>query len=117
MKQEGIDPIKIDMRPDDEAGFRKIVLGRVDAVFSNRDVGFALAAKLGAKDKVRYAGKTKELNYYAGFSAAHNDAEVLKRFDAALKELETSEQVKKILDQYNMLRADPKLIPVAFNKR
>jgi polar amino acid transport system substrate-binding protein len=117
MKQEGIDPIKIDMRPDDEAGFRKLVLGRADAVFSNRDVGFALAAKLGAKDKVRYAGKVRELNYYAGFSAAHNDAEALKRFDAALTEVVASGEVKKILDQYNMLPADAKLIPANFNKR
>ena len=39
MIDAGLTPIKIDQRPDDAAGFRKLAAGRVDAVFSNRDRG------------------------------------------------------------------------------
>ncbi len=105
------------MRPDDEAGFKKLALKRVDAVFSNRDVGFALAAKVGVKNKVRYAGMTKELYYYTGFAAAHNDPELLKKFDSAFNELDKAGAIRKILDKYGMLPADPKLVPANFNKR
>ena len=38
--------LTIDMTPDDEAAFRKLALGRVKAVFSNRDVGYDLMRKL-----------------------------------------------------------------------
>ena len=117
MKSMDLNPIKIDIRPDDEAGFKKLALKRVDAVFSNRDVGFALAAKLGVKEKVRYAGKTKELNYYIGFAAEHNDEALLKKFDAAFQELDQAGAIGTILDKYDMLPADPKLIPANFNKR
>jgi polar amino acid transport system substrate-binding protein len=117
MKSMGLKPIKIDMRPDDEAGFKKLAIKRVDAVFSNRDVGLALAAKVGVKDKVRYAGKTKELNYYIGFAAAHNDPDLLKKFNTAFDELDKAGAIRKILDKYSMLAADPKLIPADFNKR
>ena len=117
MQSAGLKPIKIDERPHDEAGFRKLVLKRVDAVFSNRDVGFALAAKLGVKDKVRYAGKTKELNYYIGLAIAHNDPELIKRFVSAVSELDQAGAIREILDKYSMLSADPKLIPANFNRR
>jgi polar amino acid transport system substrate-binding protein len=117
MKSMNLKPIKIDMRPDDEAGFKKLALRRVDAVFSNRDVGFALAAKLGVNAKIRYAGKTKELNYYIGFAAAHNDPKLLSRFNAAFKELDKAGAIREVLKKYSMLSADPKLIPPNFNKR
>ncbi len=117
MIAEGLTPINIDIRPDDEAGFKKLALMRVDAVFSNRDVGYALAAKLGVGHKVRYAGKTKELNYYIGFAADHTERALLKKFNAAFKELDQAGVIRKILDKYDMLSADPKLIPANFNKR
>ena len=117
MKKAGLTPIKIDMRPDDEAGFKKLALNRVDAVFSNRDVGFALAAKLGLTQKVRYAGQTRSLNYYIGFNAAKNNQKVLDRFNGAFNELTKAGEIQRILDKYNMLPADPKLVPANFNKR
>lgn len=67
MIEDGLEAISIDMRHDDESGFKKLVLGRLDAVFSNRDVGYALTAKLGLKDKIRYAGAHRKLKYYIGF--------------------------------------------------
>jgi polar amino acid transport system substrate-binding protein len=117
MQSAGMKPIKIDERPHDEAGFKKLALKRVDAVFSNRDVGFAVAAKVGVKDKVRYAGKTRELNYYIGLAVEHNDPALLEKFNSAVSELDKAGAIRKILDKYGMLPADPKLIPADFNKR
>ena len=102
MAGDGLKAIAIDMRPDDESGFRKLALGRLDAVFSNRDVGHALVAKLGLKNKVRYAGAQRKLKYYIGFSMAHNDGKVLRTFDAAYRKLHLSGAVKKILDKHAM---------------
>ena len=65
MQAENLKPIKIDMRPDDESGFKKLSLGRLDAVFSNREAGFALIAKLNLKDAIRYAGQSRRLKYYS----------------------------------------------------
>jgi polar amino acid transport system substrate-binding protein len=102
MAKDGLKAISIDMRPDDESGFKKLALGRIDAVFSNRDVGHALIAKLGLQDKIRYSGAQRKLKYYIGFSMAHNDKGVLQAFDAAYRKLHKSGAVKKILDKHSM---------------
>jgi polar amino acid transport system substrate-binding protein len=102
-------PFTIDLRPGGEDGFRKLDLERVNAVFSNRDVGWALVARLGLRAKIRYAGASSALNYYVGFSKAHNDPAILVRFDAALTALEASGETKKILDRYDMQPPDPRL--------
>ena len=102
MTEDGLEAITVDMRPDDESGFKKLALGRLDAVYSNRDVGLALIAKLGLTDKVRYSGAQRKLKYFIGFSMAHNDMTVLESFDAAYRKLHQSGEVKKILDKYFM---------------
>jgi polar amino acid transport system substrate-binding protein len=102
MEKENLKPIKIDMRPDDEAGFKKLSLGRLNAVFSNRDVGHALIAKLNLKGKIRYAGASKRLKYYIGFAQEHNDKGLLEKFDKAYLELYNRGTVKKILDRHSM---------------
>ena len=102
MAEDGLDAIVIDMRPDDESGFKKLAAGRLDAVFSNRDVGLALIAKLGLMDKIRYSGPQRTLNYYVGFSMAHNEQDVLQAFDAAYRKLHKSGEVKEILDKHSM---------------
>jgi polar amino acid transport system substrate-binding protein len=109
MSAQNLKPIEIEMRPDDEAGIRKLAAARVDAVFSNREVGFALAAKLGLREKIRYAGKTSELNYYIGFDKKHNDRKVLAAFDAAVSELMKDGTAKKILDKFEMQMPDAQL--------
>jgi polar amino acid transport system substrate-binding protein len=102
MENEILKPITIDMRPDDEAGFKKLALGRLDAVFSNRDVGYALIAKLGLKGKIRYAGASRSLKYYIGFSQEHNDKSILEKFDTTYLELYKRGVIKGILDRYQM---------------
>ena len=108
MTEQGLKAIRIDMRPDDESGFKKLALGRLDAVFSNRDVGHALIAKLGLTSKVRYAGAQRKLKYYIGFSMAHNDKKVLATFDSAYTKLHKNGDVKKILDGHFMETAELK---------
>ena len=93
--------LTIEMKANDEGGFRKLSLGRVDAVFSNRDVGNGLVARLGLKN-IRYAGAQRSLNYFIGFSKAHNDTDVVKRFNSRLKDLVSDGSINKILSTYNM---------------
>jgi len=64
--------LTIDMTPDDLAAFKKLSLGRVRAVFSNRDVGHDVLRKLGITN-VRYAGRQQTLKYYIGFSQKFTD--------------------------------------------
>jgi len=97
----GADTISIDLRPYDETGFRKLSLGRVDAVYSNRDVGVVLTHKLGLKN-VRYAGSQKRLKYYVGFSKAHTDKALVDRFNAAFNKLHAQGAIQKILVSYGM---------------
>lgn len=96
-----IHDMTIDMRPDDEAGFKKLELGRVDAVYSNKSVGYDLIAKLGLKT-IRYAGTHKKLPYYIGFSQQHTDKALVDTFNTTLLALHKRGIVQEILTKYNM---------------
>lgn len=102
MITQKLKPLRVDIRPDGDAGFKKLAAGRVDAVFSNREVGYGLIAKLGLQGKVRYAGKTEALDYYIGFMRAHNDPALLARFDSAITAVMTDGSAKAILDKFGM---------------
>jgi polar amino acid transport system substrate-binding protein len=102
MSRDGLKAITIDMRPDSASGFKKLAVGRVDAVFTNRDVGYSVITQLGIKSDVRYSGAQEELQYFVGFSTAHNDENVLKAFDAALLALRQQGDIKTILDKYEL---------------
>ncbi|MCP4022581.1 MAG: amino acid ABC transporter substrate-binding protein [Desulfobacteraceae bacterium] len=99
--KEKVGNLSIDLRPDDESGFKKLSKGRVDAVFSNKDVGFALISKM-KLENIRYAGKHRELNYYIGFSKEFNDKQVVDQFNIAFMELYRDGTIKRILGQYFM---------------
>ncbi len=96
-----IGDLNIDMRPDDESGFKKLSGGRVEAVFSNRDVGAAMIKKINLTN-LRYAGKQRELNYYIGFSKNFNDKSIVDKFNNGFMELYKDGTIKKILDKYFM---------------
>ncbi|MCP4022582.1 MAG: amino acid ABC transporter substrate-binding protein [Desulfobacteraceae bacterium] len=93
--------LTIDLQLDDESGFKKLSKERVDAVFSNKDVGFAIIHKIKISN-VRYAGKYKALNYFIGFSKQFNDKAVVDRFNEAFMKLYKDGIIKKILDNYNI---------------
>lgn len=99
--------ITTDLRPDDESGFRKLSRGRIDAVYSNRSVGYALLKKMGIGN-IRYAGAHKQLNYYIGFSQAFTDRKLVDRFNAKFLELHKQGVIGRILERYHMDPADMK---------
>ncbi len=91
----------IDVRPNDEAGFKKLSVGRIDAVFSNRDVGNALIAKLKLQN-IRYAGMQRRLKYYIGFSQQYTDKKLVDQFNETLLDLYRRGVAQTILKTYKM---------------
>ena len=96
-----IGDLTVDMTPDDEAAFRKLSLGRVQAVFSNRDVGFDLMKKLGIAN-VRYAGRQQTLKYFVGFSQKFTDKKLVDQFNATYRALHKQGVIQEILGRYRM---------------
>ncbi len=101
ISKTGLKPLSVDMRPNDEAGFQKLSMKRLQAVYSNHDVGVAMIAKIGLKN-IRYAGTHERLDYYVGFSKKHVDKALIDRFNSALLRLQKSGEIRKILDRYQM---------------
>lgn len=95
----------IDMRPDDISGFKKLSIGRVEAVYSNKDVGMAILKRENIKN-VRYAGRQRQLNYYIGFAKDHIDKTIVDEFNEAFLKLHKEKIVHKILKSYQMQPAE-----------
>ena len=96
-----IGDLPIDMTPDDEAAFKKLALGRVDAVYSNRDVGYDLIAKLGLKN-IRCFGPHRTLDYYISFGQQSTDKAIVDRFFGTFRDLHKQGIIKDILATYKM---------------
>ena len=96
-----IKELTIDMTPDDEAAFKKLSLGRVDAVFSNRDVGYDLMRKFGLKN-IRYPGRQQSLKYYIGFSQKFTDKKLVDQFNTTFRNLHKRGIIQEILSKYKM---------------
>lgn len=93
--------ITIVERPDDENGFRQLPLGRVDAVYSNRDVGWAII-KRWQLDNIRYAGRHRSLNYFVGFPMKHVSEAQVESFNQTYRHLLREGKVKALLAPYGM---------------
>ena len=91
----------IDIRPESSSGFKKLSSKRVDAVFSNRDVGFCTQHNNGI-DNVRYAGMYKKTNYHIGFSKNYADEDKVNKFNDHYELLLKDGTIKKILDKYSL---------------
>ena len=102
LTEAGHQAIDVDGRPDDAAGFRKLAVGRLDAVYSNRDRGYMILEAEGLADKVRYAGGHQGIFYYAGFTREFADTDLLDRFDAAWKALFASGEAQRIIQRYGL---------------
>jgi polar amino acid transport system substrate-binding protein len=89
----------IDMTPDDEEAFKKLAWGRIDAVFSNRDVGVALMGKLHLGN-LEYAAKYEDVDYYIGYTRSPERAVTVDRFDRALGAMIESGRVEAILKRF-----------------
>src|SRR5262249_30724339 len=96
-----IKDLTIDMTPEDEAAFKKLSVGRVQAVFSNRDVGYHLIHKLNISN-ARYTGHQQSLKYYIGFSQKFTDKAVVDQFNETFRTLHKRGLVQEILARYKM---------------
>jgi polar amino acid transport system substrate-binding protein len=96
-----IKELTIDMTPDDEAAFKKLSLGRVDAVFSNRDVGYDFMRSLNLKN-IRYSGRQQTLKYYIGFSQKFTEKKLVDQFNATFRDLHKRGVIQEILAKYKM---------------
>ncbi|HET6381195.1 MAG TPA: transporter substrate-binding domain-containing protein [candidate division Zixibacteria bacterium] len=99
--KDEIKDLTIDMTPDDEAAFKKLALGRVRAVYSNKDVGFDLLRKLDIKN-ARYAGRQQSLKYYVGFSQRTTERAVVEAFNSSFRSLHRQGVIQEILTRYGM---------------
>src|SRR5215475_36890 len=93
--------LTIDMTPQDEAAFQKLSVGRVQAKFSNRDVGYGLSRSLGITN-IRYTGRQQSLKYYVGFSQKFTDKALVDQFNAAFRTLHKQGVIQEILARYRM---------------
>jgi polar amino acid transport system substrate-binding protein len=93
--------LKIDMTPDGGAAFKKLSVSRIDAVFSNRDVGNDLMRKLGIRN-VRYAGRQQILKYYIGFSQKFTEKKLVDQFNMAFRNLHKRGIIQEILSKYKI---------------
>lgn len=96
-----VEGMTLDVTTDDIAAFKKLNAGRLDAVFSNRDVGLAMVERLGLTD-VKYAFKQRELNYYIGFNKESTDAALVERFNEAFTRLYDTGVIPEILKKHEM---------------
>ncbi|MEH6628414.1 MAG: transporter substrate-binding domain-containing protein [Motiliproteus sp.] len=67
---------KVMMTPDDQQLFKMLFIDRVDAVFSNRDVGIAMLQRL-QKQAYHYSGNYVQIGYYFGFPKHRTSKDVL----------------------------------------
>lgn len=91
----------IDVRPDDESGFRKLDRMRINAVFSNKHVGFALIDEL-KLGNVRYVGTDSFVKYHIGFSREYAETEAVSKFNETYETLYANGVIEAILRAYHM---------------
>jgi polar amino acid transport system substrate-binding protein len=99
--------LTLDIAPKGEHGFGKVALGRVDAVYSNKDVGNHLIQQLGLTN-LRYAGTEHKGQYYIGLSKQSVEKALVNRFHAALVELYRRGEAQAILRQGGLTPTDLK---------
>ncbi|WP_320174569.1 transporter substrate-binding domain-containing protein [Maridesulfovibrio sp.] len=96
--------INIDITPDDLTQFKKLSRCRVDAVYSNRDVGLAAIKRL-KLNNISYAGTEKNLNYYIAFSKKYTPSVLVRKFNLSLSLMKESGRLQQILLKYNLKAA------------
>ncbi|MCP4747327.1 MAG: transporter substrate-binding domain-containing protein [Desulfobacteraceae bacterium] len=107
--------------PNYQSAFKKISQDTtINAIYSDKDSGKSYIARLGLRN-LEYAGKHKDLYYYAGISKKL-DRQVVDRFNAAFRKLQNKGTIREILGRYAMsaiaadscstaLRRTPAIVP------
>lgn len=96
--------ITIEMTPDDIEAFKKLDSKRIDAVYSNRDVGQMLIKDLNLNN-TKLGISHKKITYFIALSKQYADEESAKLFFETLKAMKKNGEIKKILDKYRMKEA------------
>lgn len=99
--QKEVSGLEIDMHPDDYSGFKKLEIKRVDAVYSNKDVGNDIVKRNDIKNIV-YAGKNQDLKYYIGFVKKVVPKDEFEKFNNAYKKLYSNGDIEVILEKYSL---------------
>lgn len=86
---------------DSQTAFRLLAAGRVEAVYSNRDVGRALVSQLQLQD-LHYAASHRQLDYYVGFNPDLISDEWVTEFNHQLETLRQQGETAKLLQRYGI---------------
>jgi polar amino acid transport system substrate-binding protein len=105
-KDKTMEPIVIDLQPDDILTFKDLDSPQrtVTAVYSNQDVGNAIIRREKLQN-LRYAGAHKVLEYFIGFSKKHTDKKLVERFNVGYIQLYLNGEIAAILKRYDMVPA------------
>lgn len=95
----------ISLTPDSLTQFRKLTRCRVDAVYSNREVGQAIIREIKAQN-IKYSITQQRLNYYIAFSKKFTPPEFVKKFNREIERMKKSGEMQEILNKYHMQMAD-----------
>jgi len=88
---------------DHETNFRKLLLGRVDAIPCSRAVGLYYLSKLGMQGQIESSGPVIDtVASYLVFTRKQDFSALAARFDAALKQIKASGEARTIWVHYNM---------------
>ncbi len=86
MREQEIEPIRIEMWVDTPFGLQKLRVGSLEAVYSNRRVGEAWLEFYGISD-LRYVGTHRTTPYYIGFSRKLVSPALIEQFTKAYQRL------------------------------
>lgn len=109
--------IKVDRLASDVQSFKMLLLGRVQAVASDLEVGYALVHKNFSKKEFESIGHNERLiqnaKYHLVMSKGLKKSEgLIKKFNAGLNTLKKSGRYTKILNEYYQKKIYKDLIPI-----
>lgn len=93
--------VTIDAATTDEQGMRKLVAGRFDAFLCDRVVGLGLLRSLELREQVSVLPLVvSSVPLHAAFAKTDANAQLIPKFDAALRKLKKSGEWQRIMDGY-----------------
>ncbi|WP_421866119.1 substrate-binding periplasmic protein [Motiliproteus sp.] len=100
LRDQGMDFEIIEVS-DSQTGFRLLDVGRVSAVYSNRDVGYSLI-RAGGYQQMHYAVADRKLDYFIGFNPELVESDWLDAFNQQLERMAESGETERILRTYGL---------------
>ncbi len=86
---------------DSESAFRLLSVGRVTAVYSNREVGQAIIRQLQLPE-LSYALRHRQLEYFVGFNPERVSQAWVDGFNHQLQRLQQQGEAQKIFKRYGL---------------